>query len=152
MPDSLPPTIPEVTTGPLPASRKVHVAGTLHPQIRVAMREIDLSPSAKEPAVRVYDTSGPYTDPAQATDIRRGLPELRRAWIEARGDVQPHDGRAVRPEDNGLKPGETAQVPVFDRGTRRLLRARRGRVPSRGVGAMILGGLGRRVRRSQRTG
>ncbi|MBR0657824.1 phosphomethylpyrimidine synthase ThiC [Neoroseomonas oryzicola] len=126
MPDSLPPTIPEVTTGPLPASRKVHVAGTLHPQIRVAMREIDLAPSAKEPPVRVYDTSGPYTDPAQATDIRRGLPELRRAWIEARGDVQPHDGRAVRPEDNGLKPGETAQVPVFDRGARRLLRARGG--------------------------
>ncbi len=51
MPDSLPPTIPEVTTGPLPASRKVHVAGRLHPQIRVAMREIDLSPAAKEPRV-----------------------------------------------------------------------------------------------------
>ncbi len=126
MPDTLPPQIPEVTTGPLSASRKMHVAGRLHPQLRVAMREIDLAPSANEPPVRVYDTSGPYTDPAHATDIRRGLPELRRAWIEARGDVETHDGRAIRPEDNGLKPGEAVQVPVFDRGARSLLRARGG--------------------------
>ena len=126
MPDTLPPTIADVTTGPLPASRKVHVEGRLHPDIRVAMREIDVSPSANEPPLRVYDTSGPYTDPAYATDIRRGLPELRRAWIEARGDVTTHEGRAVRPEDDGLRPGEAPRVPVFNRGNRRLLRARDG--------------------------
>jgi len=126
MPDTLPPQIPEVTTGPLPASRKVHVAGQLHPALRVAMREIDLHPTANEPPVRVYDTSGPYTDPAHAADIRRGLPELRRAWIEARGDVTTHAGRAIRPEDNGLRPGEAITVPVFDRGARSLLRARAG--------------------------
>ena len=126
MPDTLPPTIADVTTGPLPASRKVHVEGRLHPDIRVAMREIDVSPSANEPPLRVYDTSGPYTDPAYATDIRRGLPELRRAWIEARGDVTTHEGRAVRPEDDGLRPGEAPRVPVFNRGHRRLLRARDG--------------------------
>ena len=50
---------PDVATGPLPASRKVHVAGRLHPDLRVAMREVDLTPSAGEPPLRIYDSSGP---------------------------------------------------------------------------------------------
>src|ERR1700675_1604641 len=80
-------TPPHVTTGSFPSSRKVYVSGRRHGDIRVAMREIDLEPSANEPAVRVYDTSGPYSDPEVTTDIHLGLPELRRAWILARGDV-----------------------------------------------------------------
>ena len=66
MPDSAPLSspVPEVTTGPFPSSRKVHVSGRRHADIRVAMREIDLEPSAGEPPVRVYDTSGIYSDPA----------------------------------------------------------------------------------------
>jgi phosphomethylpyrimidine synthase len=130
MPDSFPPETLEVTTGPLPASRKVHIAGTHHPGLRVAMREIDLAPSAKEPPLRVYDTSGPYTDPDYATDIRRGLPALRQGWIEARGDVEAYAGRDPRPEDDGLKPGEARRVPVFDRAGRQPLRARPGAVPT----------------------
>jgi thiamine biosynthesis protein ThiC len=114
-----------VTTGPLPASRKVHIAGGRFPDLRVAMREIDVG--GGEAPVRVYDTSGPYSDPAVQTDIRRGLPELRRAWIEARGDVEAYEGRAVRPEDDGLRVGETRSVPVFDRGERRPLRGKPGR-------------------------
>ena len=55
---------PTVTTGPLPASTKVHKPGTLHPHIRVPMREIAVHPTAGEPPVTVYDSSGPYTDPA----------------------------------------------------------------------------------------
>jgi phosphomethylpyrimidine synthase len=127
MPDILPQDLLEVTTGPLPASRKIHVPGRLHAGLAVPMREIDLSPASGEAPVRVYDTSGPYTDPAYRADIRRGLPELRRAWIEARGDVEAYEGRAIRPEDDGLRPGETRRVPVFDRGDRRPLRARPGR-------------------------
>ena len=99
MPDTLPPKLPteslEVTTGPLPASRKVHVPGTLHPDLRVAMREIDLAPSANEPPVRVYDTSGPYTDPAAATDIRkrpaRAAPRLDPGARRCRGRCRPRD-------------------------------------------------------------
>ncbi|MDG5496768.1 phosphomethylpyrimidine synthase ThiC [Niveispirillum sp. BGYR6] len=128
MPDSL--SIPQdfsVTTGPLPASRKVHVPGTLFPDIRVAMREIDLSPSANEAPVRVYDPSGPYTDPAVKTDIRKGLAELRRAWIEGRGDVEAYAGREVKPEDNGLRVGQESPVPLFDRASRQPLRAKPGR-------------------------
>ncbi|HVC55531.1 MAG TPA: phosphomethylpyrimidine synthase ThiC [Stellaceae bacterium] len=135
MPDSAPlstaaPTAksaePRVTTGAFPASRKLHVAGRRHADIRVAMREIDLEASAGEPAVRVYDTSGPYSDPAAVTDIDRGLGELRRPWILARGDVEAVPGRAIAPEDNGLRRGEASGVPVFDRAARTVLRARPG--------------------------
>ncbi|HEX6841978.1 MAG TPA: phosphomethylpyrimidine synthase ThiC [Stellaceae bacterium] len=115
-----------VSTGALPASRKIYLSGKQYPELRVAMREIDLSPGAKEPPVRVYDPSGPYTDPAVTTDIRAGLASLRDEWIRARGDVEEQPGRAVRPEDNGLKSGEASSVPVFDRAARRPLKARRG--------------------------
>ena len=117
----------KVSTGPLPASRKVHVPGALNPELRVAMREIDLTAAANEPPVRVYDPSGPYTDPAVAIDIRVGLTPLRDAWIRARDDVEEQSGRAVRPEDNGLKSGEVSAVPVFDRAGRRPLRAKPGK-------------------------
>jgi thiamine biosynthesis protein ThiC len=115
-----------VTNGPLPGSRKVHVQGS-RADIRVAMREIDLESASGEAPVRVYDTSGPYTDPAVRVDIRRGLPALRRQWVLERGDVETYAGRAHRPEDDGLKPGETISVPVFDRQDRAPLRAKAGR-------------------------
>jgi phosphomethylpyrimidine synthase len=116
-----------VTTGPLPASRKIYLPGSLHPELKVAMREIDLAEGCGEPPLKVYDTSGPYTDPAVRTDIRQGLPALRASWIEARGDVEAYDGRTVRPEDNGLQEGEASAVPEFERGGRRALRAKAGR-------------------------
>ena len=52
-----------VTTGPIRGSRKVHVGSAAIPDLRVAMREISIEPTSGEPPVRVYDTSGPYTDP-----------------------------------------------------------------------------------------
>ncbi len=97
---------PEVTTGPLPASRKVYVAGDLHPDIRVPVREIDLHPSANEPALPVYDPTGPYTDPAVAIDVEKGLARPRTAWVTARGGVEEYDGRDVKPEDNGGATGK----------------------------------------------
>ena len=139
MPDSAPlaaaklvPNVEElrVTTGPFPASRKVHVVGQRYAEISVAMREIDLETSADEPAVRVYDTSGPYSDPAIGTDINRGLPELRKPWILARGDVEFYEGREVRPEDNGLRRNEPSAISLFDRGGRRVLRAKPGAAPT----------------------
>ncbi|KGE77605.1 phosphomethylpyrimidine synthase ThiC [Halomonas salina] len=82
---------------PLPGSRKVFVEGS-RPDIRVPFREIGLSPTKtsgadeENPPLLVYDTSGPYTDPEANIDLRRGLPELRRAWIEARDDTEFLDG------------------------------------------------------------
>ena len=117
-----------VTTGPLPGSRKIHVAGTLHPEIRVAMREVALDPSANEPPLRIYDSSGPYTDAAAQIDIAAGLPPLRRAWIEARGDVERYQGREVKPEDNGVSnvPGGKADVAEFPNVVKTPLRAKAG--------------------------
>ena len=60
--------LPSVTTGALPASRKVYKAGTLYPDIRVPMREIDLHPTSGELPVPVYDPSGPYTDPSKGVE------------------------------------------------------------------------------------
>src|SRR4051812_43825536 len=87
---------PPVTTGPIRGSRKIYVG-----ERRVAMREIHLEPSSGEPPLRVYDCSGPYTDPEARIDILAGLPELRRDWIRGRGDVEEVTQRDVRPEDNG---------------------------------------------------
>lgn len=94
-----------VTTGPLPSSRKIYVEGS-RPDIQVPMRDIDLHPSAKEPPVRVYDTSGPYTDPACTINIYQGLPRLRTNWIKQRGDTASHEGRRVKPEDNSFAEGD----------------------------------------------
>ncbi len=101
-----------ITTGPLPASRRVWHTGTLHPEIRVPMREIDLHPSAGEPPVTVYDSSGPYTDPEADIAIDRGLKRLRSGWVAARRDTESHAGRRVRPEDNGFVSSERL-VPEF---------------------------------------
>ncbi|MEO1140119.1 MAG: phosphomethylpyrimidine synthase ThiC [Pseudomonadota bacterium] len=105
---------PKITTGELPASRKIYVDGTRYSDVHVPMREISLHPTAGEPPLTVYDSSGPYTDPGVLTDIRKGLEPLRRSWIEARGDVETYDGRDVKPEDNGFVEGErlTPEFPV----------------------------------------
>ncbi len=111
-----------VTTGPIRGSKKVHVG-----PLGVAMREIHLDPSSGEPPLRVYDPSGPYTDANARIDIMAGLPQLRRQWIEARGDVEAYDGRELRPEDNGqLGPDRSGGVPQFPNPIRRPLRAKPG--------------------------
>ncbi|QFT78808.1 phosphomethylpyrimidine synthase ThiC [Erythrobacter sp. THAF29] len=114
-----------VTTGPIRGSRKVHVGARTGSGIRVAMREIDLE--GGEPPVRVYDTSGPYTDPDVQIDINAGLPALRSEWIRGRGDVEEYDGREVKPEDNGqLGPDRSGGVPQFPNTVKRPLRAKPG--------------------------
>ncbi|HWJ69977.1 MAG TPA: phosphomethylpyrimidine synthase ThiC [Sphingobium sp.] len=116
-----------VTTGPIRGSRKVHIAAKSGSGVRVAMREIDLEPSSGEPPLRVYDTSGPYTDPAAHIDIMAGLPALRRDWIIGRGDVEAYDGRVLKPEDNGqLGPDRSGGVRPFPNVVKRPLRAKAG--------------------------
>src|SRR3546814_17530859 len=80
--------------------------------IRVAMREIDLDPHSGEPPVRVYDTSGPYTDANATIDINAGLPEIRAGWIHVRGAAEDVTQREVKPEYNGpLGPDRPGGVP-----------------------------------------
>ena len=114
-----------VSTGPLPGSCKIYVPGRLHPEIRVGMREITVD-EGREPPVRVYDASGPYSDPAIRIDIRQGLAPLREAWILARGDVETYQGRARQPEDDGRRQSQAPDAGMFARAGRRPLRARDG--------------------------
>lgn len=89
--------VDEAAVQPFPNSRKVYVQGS-RPDIRVPMREITLSDTSilfgneKNPPIYVYDTSGPYTDPDAKIDIRSGLPAIRAAWIQERGDTEELDG------------------------------------------------------------
>jgi len=92
---------PEVTTGPLPASTKTYTAPKADPSLRVPHRSIALHPTANEPPVPVYDTSGPYSDPSVTIDVEKGLERHRTAWVKARGGVEEYKGRDVKPEDNG---------------------------------------------------
>ncbi|MCX6971895.1 MAG: phosphomethylpyrimidine synthase ThiC [Verrucomicrobia bacterium] len=111
------------STDPLPNSSRVYVGGTLHPSVRVPMREIALSPTktfsgeleANEP-VRVYDTSGPWGDPSFEGDVDSGLPALRREWILNRNDVAEYDGREIKPQDNGYLSTSHAQIASEKRG------------------------------------
>ncbi len=90
-----------ITTGELPGSKKIFVRSENRDDVRVPLREIHLHPTANEVPVRVYDTSGPYSDPKADIDIYEGLPELRKQWILDRKDVEEYEGRDIRPEDNG---------------------------------------------------
>ncbi|OGA28285.1 MAG: phosphomethylpyrimidine synthase ThiC [Betaproteobacteria bacterium RIFCSPLOWO2_02_FULL_65_24] len=93
--------VDEAAVKPLPNSRKIYVSGS-RPDLRVPMREIaqaDTSASfgaEKNPPVFVYDTSGPYTDPAASIDVRSGLPALRAAWIAEREDTEELAGPTSR--------------------------------------------------------
>ena len=108
---------PKITTGGLPASRKIYVKGSLHPDLRIPMREISVHPTAGEPPLPVYDSSGAYTDPDIVTDIQRGLAPQRHTWIKARGDVEEYEGRTIEPADNGFGSGSrlTPEFPVRPR-------------------------------------
>ena len=100
----------------LPNSKRVYLPGQIHAEVQVPVREIELTPTtsytgaveANEP-VRVYDCSGPWGDPAFTGKSEEGLPALRRDWILKRGDVEEHDGREVKPMDNGYLSGKHAE-------------------------------------------
>lgn len=121
-------------TANFPGSKKVYVTGS-RPDIKVPMREIGLSPTtgtfgeAENPPVRVYDTSGPFTDPDYAVDIAKGLPAIKSKWIEERGDVEEYDGREIKPQDNGYRNENDPRTHqhVFQGLKRKPLRAKKGK-------------------------
>jgi phosphomethylpyrimidine synthase len=131
----------------LPNSTRVYVAGQIHPDVQVPMREIKLSPTkdltgrlqVNEP-VRVYDTSGPWGDPEYRGTVETGLPALRESWIQARNDVERYEGRKIEARDNGYLSDTHAEYAAAKRegllsplkapinAQRRPLRARSGKV------------------------
>ncbi len=116
-----------IPTGERAGSRKVYVAGELYPDIRVPFREVAVHPSANEPPVTIYDSSGPYTDPTVTIDIKRGLPLVKSSWQLDRGDIAPVlNPREVRPEDNGHASGKNL-APRFDTSRHKVFKGVEGR-------------------------
>ncbi|MEW9502563.1 phosphomethylpyrimidine synthase ThiC [Jeotgalibacillus marinus] len=116
-----------------PGSKKVYVKGS-RSDINVPMREIELSPTTgtfgeeENLPVRVYDTSGPYTDLNYSVDITKGLPAIRSPWIHERADVEEYEAREIKPEDNGYKDENDprAHHNIFPGLKRKPLRAKKG--------------------------
>jgi phosphomethylpyrimidine synthase len=100
-----------VTQGPLPGSRKIYISPACSPDLRIPVREILLDPSAKEPNLRVYDPSGPYTESDLKVDLAAGLPQIRESWLARREGLETYAGRPVKAEDNGNISGEAAAAP-----------------------------------------
>ena len=116
-----------IPTGERAGSRKVYVAGELYPEIRVPFREVAVHPSANEPPVTIYDSSGPYTDPTVTIDIKRGLPLVKSSWQLERGDIAPvANPREVKPEDNGHASGKHL-APRFDTSRHKVFKGVEGR-------------------------
>jgi len=116
-----------IPTGERAGSRKVYVAGELYPDIRVPFREVALHPSANEPPLTIYDSSGPYTDPTVTIDIKRGLPLVKSSWQLDRGDIAPVlNPREVKPEDNGHASGKNL-APRFDTSRHKVFKGVEGR-------------------------
>jgi len=97
---------PKVTTGPVAGSKKIYSTPEAAADVRVPLKEIALDPSAKEEPVRVYDTSGPYTEENAKIDVEKGLPRARAAWVKERGGIEEYDGRPIQPVDNGNATGK----------------------------------------------
>ncbi len=116
-----------IPTGPRAGGVKVYVAGELYPNIRVPFREVAVHPSANEPPVTMYDSSGPYTDPAVTIDIKKGLPRVKSSWQLDRGDIAPVlNPREVKPEDNGHASGKNL-APRFDTSNHQVFKGVAGR-------------------------
>ncbi len=129
-----------ISTEPIsPNSKKIYVAGSIHPQIRVPFREVSLTPTIvagtadtepkevpNEPVI-IYDPSGPYTDPNVEIDVRKGLAPSREKWIFDRGDVESYDG-LIMSDRKGPHSGkeDLDETERFDRKGKKPLRAKSG--------------------------
>ncbi|MDN6885504.1 phosphomethylpyrimidine synthase ThiC [Variovorax sp. CAN2819] len=88
-----------LTREPFPASHKCVIPGS-RPDLFVPVRDVQLTNGE---TVSLYDTSGPYTDPKVEIDVRRGLPDVRGAWIAERSDTESYEGRVHHALDDGAK-------------------------------------------------
>lgn len=100
--------INQITRTPFPGSSKAYLPGS-RPDILVPVRDIVLTNGK---TASVYDTSGPYTDPAAAINVRQGLPALRAQWIAERGDTEIYTGRSAALLDDGGKNEDTEAARI----------------------------------------
>jgi phosphomethylpyrimidine synthase len=123
-----------LTREPLPSSKKTWIAGS-RADLRVPVREVLLTNGE---TVTLYDTSGPYSDPAAPIDVRRGLADVRGAWIAERGDTEDYEGRVRLALDDGAKDdrnGSERLAQLRAQAAQLQRRPRRGR-PARAVTQM----------------
>jgi phosphomethylpyrimidine synthase len=122
----------KITLGAFPASQKIYVPSKKFADVAVAMRQINLSKTSSTKDFKVYDTSGVYTDQnyLDKIDLNKGLPKIRQQWILDRDDVEPYEGRNIRPEDNGKTLAKNKIVPEFDLSNNKPLRAKKNNVPT----------------------
>ncbi len=123
----------KLTLGPLPASKKVYIQSENFDDVKVAMRQIELAKTSAVKNFTVYDPSGVYTDQdfLDKIDLNKGLPKLRQEWILERGDVEEHEARKVKPEDNGVTAANAKpSAPEFDLSEFAPLRAKAGKKPT----------------------
>src|SRR6266481_4062631 len=111
-----------MTTSPFQKSRRIYIDGRQN--LRVSLRQVDQSPtrlpdgnSENNLPVNLYDTSGPWGDPDQEHNIRKGLPPIRRDWILKRGDASEYEGRSTRPQDDGYLSESHAKKAAERNGT-----------------------------------
>lgn len=107
----------KITLGPFPASQKIYVQSERFSDVKVAMRQVELAKTSETKNFTIYDPSGPYTDEnfLDKIDVNKGLPKIRQNWINERGDIEPYEGREVKPEDNGILIGKAKPTaPEFD--------------------------------------
>ena len=111
-----------MTTSPFQKSRRIYINGRQN--VRVSLRQVDQSAtrlpdgnSENNLPVNLYDTGGPWGDPDQEHEIRKGLPPLRRDWILKRGDISEYEGRTTRPQDDGYLSASHAKKAAERDGT-----------------------------------
>lgn len=116
------PSVIERSRAPFPSSKRIYLEGELHTNVRVPFREITIAQGVSQGSTElpktqflVYDTSGPYTDPAIDIDVRKGLPRTRASWIEKRADTEEYTGRTRRAEDDGYHSERAAQNVDIER-------------------------------------
>ncbi|WP_407965188.1 phosphomethylpyrimidine synthase ThiC [Bartonella sp. C271] len=104
---------PLISFSPFPASRKIYQKSLLFPNVHVPFREISLVDNNHEKTLKVYDTSGPYTDEDATIDITKGLPDISTPWLSERSDIESYPARLIQPADNGFTHDKNL-APTFE--------------------------------------
>lgn len=115
-----------LTRTPFANSKKIYVTSDTYADVKVGMREINVS-DEESPSINVYDTSGPYTDPAKDIDIQKGLEKIKADWILERGDVEEIQGRSYSPKDDGQSLSYISKMPRFPRDGMKVFKAKDGK-------------------------
>lgn len=124
-----------LTPDPFPASRKTYLNGQLYPSLRVPTRDVHLSNGEE---ISLYDTSGPYTDPSTIIDVQQGLPDVRSAWLDERGDTEFYTGRQYSASDEGAIASVDPSQSVFRQASDLQRRPRRAKLNAHGRGRMAI--------------